>query len=83
MTLQCEMSDDCKAAVTHIEDKGFIYCRAHAERRRKYVGHRNRKLRPWELALLRAGHTLPSYKPKPKSAHAEYLKGLPAIGVRK
>jgi hypothetical protein len=62
-TLQCEMKDDCKAPVTHVEEKGYIYCTEHAIQRRTGVGWRNRKLRPWELRMLRAGGQVPSYKP--------------------
>lgn len=65
-TLQCEMKRDCVQPVTHIEEKGFIYCKEHGVQRR-YYGRRCRALRPWELAMLRQGLVLPSYEPRPKS----------------
>lgn len=64
-TLQCEMSKECHEPVTHIEEKGFIYCEGHARTRRQY-GRHARKMRTWELKLIHAGFPLPSYEPIPK-----------------
>lgn len=68
--MQCDMKQDCKAPVTHIGEKGYIYCREHAIERRQFVGERTRKMRAWELKLVRAGIPLPSYRPicKPVAA---------------
>jgi hypothetical protein len=57
---RCEMSHDCAQPVTHIGEKGYIYCAGHAADRRY---ERTRALRPWELDLIRAGQPVPSYRP--------------------
>ena len=64
--LQCDMDSTCTQPVTHIGEKGYIYCTAHVKNRR-YV-ERCRKMRKWEIDLLKQGKPLPSYKPvrKPK-----------------
>lgn len=64
--LQCEQADECRAPVTHIGEKGWIYCGEHAVDRRTYGYERTRKLRKWELDLLRAGKPVPSYAPIPR-----------------
>lgn len=58
--LTCDMSRDCTAPVTHLEEKGYIYCTAHAADRRTY-GHRCRKLRPHEIKRLEGGGVLARY----------------------
>ena len=51
--LKCEMATDCKEAVTHIDNKGFIYCRQHGI---ECKGWRPcRMLKPGELKRLKAG----------------------------
>jgi hypothetical protein len=60
-TLQCDMRASCKNPVTHAGEKGWIYCATCAPSRAGW--ERCRKLRPWELTLLRAGIPLPSYAP--------------------
>lgn len=67
--LKCEMSHDCAAPVTHIEEKGFVYCAEHGVRRRN-IGRRCRQLRPWELTLLRQSKPLMSYEPISKELDA-------------
>lgn len=67
VVLRCDMARDCDATVTHIDEKGYAYCAAHGVQRRE-SGRRCRKLRPWELAVLRTGKPLPSYDPRPKPA---------------
>ena len=79
--LQCDMSDDCHEPVTMIEDKGYIYCTKHGRERRIYVGHRNRLMRPWELAILRPGEPLQSYEPISKREH-EARKAKRAAAAR-
>lgn len=64
--LTCEMHKDCSQPVSMIEDKGYVYCAEHGVERRSY-GRRCRKLRPWELRLLRTGEPLPSYRPLPRN----------------
>lgn len=62
--LVCDGEHGCTCPVSHIDEKGFAYCTAHGVARRAATGIRCRKLRVWELALLRAGKTLPSYTPR-------------------
>lgn len=62
--LQCQMSDDCRNSVTHIGEKGYIYCQACIVHRKGY--ERCRRMRAWEMKLLLTGEPLPSYKPIPK-----------------
>ena len=60
--LQCEMEDECSNVVTHIEDKGYIYCAEHArERRMSGFGGRCRKMRPHELRRVQAGLQIKKY----------------------
>jgi hypothetical protein len=59
----CEMGRGCTNTVTHIGEKGYIYCADHAKDRRHYVGEHCRKMRPWELKLIATGKPLPSYTP--------------------
>lgn len=58
---QCAMSQDCSAPVTHIGNRGWVYCAAHALDRRRGQMERTRKMRAWELKLIAAGKPLPSY----------------------
>lgn len=67
--LQCDMEDACHAPVTHLEDKGWVYCAQHAEDRRGM--HRIRRLQPWELKVLASGEPLATYEPMTKQ---EYLQ---------
>lgn len=64
----CDMTKDCPNRVTHIGEKGYVYCAACAPLRRGQ--ERTRRMRPWELRLLAAGHPLPSYTPIPKPVAA-------------
>lgn len=61
--VSCEMRRECTAPVTHIGDKGYVYCAEHAQIRRASGYEHCRRLRQWELRLLRADVPLPSYKP--------------------
>lgn len=63
--LTCDMRADCAAPITHIGEKGYIYCAEHVECRRGI--ERCRKLRPFELRILKAGKALPSYAPLTKA----------------
>ena len=57
--LKCDMLTDCTAEVTHIDEKGWVYCTEHGLIRRDYM--RCRKLRPWELHILTGGNPLRKY----------------------
>lgn len=57
--LTCDMERDCKQAVTHIDEKGFVYCHSHGVQRKTYC--RCRMLQPKELKQLQAGVPLASY----------------------
>jgi len=58
--LKCDMSKTCEEPVTHIDEKGFVYCTKHGVQRRG-SGHRCRKLRPNELGQLKRGEPLAQY----------------------
>ena len=62
MKMQCEMKHDCCNLVTHIGEKGYIYCVEHALARRQSGYERTRKMRPWEVRLIASGQPLPSYR---------------------
>lgn len=55
----CDMKTDCTEPVSHIDDKGFVYCEKHGLQRRGW--RPCRKLRPHELRRLQAGKTLAHY----------------------
>lgn len=55
------MTHSCSSAVTHVGEKGYIYCAVHAVDRRGV--ERTRKMKPWELRLIQRGVPLPSYEP--------------------
>lgn len=59
--LKCEMKTDCTEPVTHIGDKGYIYCATHAVTRRQSGYERCRKMRPAELKLIESGKPLSAY----------------------
>lgn len=59
VSLTCEMDDACTEPVTHIDNKGFIYCTDHGVDRRWWVPCR--KLRPHELNRLRRGEQVRRY----------------------
>lgn len=58
--LKCDMGKDCREQVTHIDAKGYIYCRKHGVSR-KASGVRCRQLKPAEIKTLGAGEPLPRY----------------------
>lgn len=59
-TLRCDQEASCTADVTHIDDKGYVYCAAHGIARRMYV-RPCRRLRPWEKRRLERGTPLARY----------------------
>lgn len=65
----CDMQRDCINPVTHIGEKGYVYCSAHVGDRKGV--ERCRRMRVWELKLIQAGQPLPSYSlgRKPCATH--------------
>lgn len=63
-TLTCEMSGNCTRPVTHIDEKGYIFCTEHGIERRGYGDYRIycRKLRPHEINRIAHGDGLRSYR---------------------
>ena len=57
--LKCDMEKDCSESVTHIDDKGYVYCRSHGIMRKSW--RRCRMLKPKEKAQLLEGIPLSSY----------------------
>ena len=53
--LKCDMHTECEEPVTHIDDKGYVYCEVHGEERKAY--RRCRKLRVAEVIKLERGET--------------------------
>ena len=58
--LSCDMETNCPAEVTHIDNKGYVYCTEHGLDRRDW--RPCRKLRPWELRRLQRGKPLNRYR---------------------
>lgn len=61
--VRCDMTDDCTAAVTMVDDKGYVYCERHGIDRRGVGTYRRRvrKLRPHELNRLNRGEKIARY----------------------
>lgn len=57
--LICDGVERCHATVTHIDNKGYVYCTEHGLERRMY--RPCRKLRAWEMNRLRKGEPLRKY----------------------
>lgn len=55
--LTCDMRHDCAAPVTHVDEKGWLYCATHGPDRRA-GGIRCRQLRPHEIARLENRQTI-------------------------
>ncbi len=68
--MKCEMRDDCTQPVTHIGEKGYIYCTNHAHARRYGGIERTRAMRKWECTLIAEGKPLPSYEPRARQIPA-------------
>lgn len=58
--LLCDRDRSCCAPVTHIDQKGFVYCTNHGLSRRS-CGIPCRKLRDYEIRKLGRGETLSRY----------------------
>ncbi len=59
-TLKCDMRVDCKEPVTHLDNKGYVYCTGHGEQRRSH-DIPCRKLRSHEITKLTRGETIKKY----------------------
>jgi hypothetical protein len=57
--LRCDMKKECEATVSHIDNKGFVYCEGHGIQRRYFVPCR--KPRPAEVKKLEGGVPLKEY----------------------
>jgi hypothetical protein len=55
-TLKCDMQVACKADVTHVDNKGYVYCACHGKHRALSVPCR--ALRATEIAKLTNGQTI-------------------------
>lgn len=62
--MRCQMRDDCESPVTHIDNKGYVYCADHGPQRRA-SGTPCRKLTRAELNTLRSGQPIASYSRRP------------------
>ena len=58
--LTCDMRKECSEPVTHVDDKGWVYCTKHGQDR-KLSRIKCRKLTPSELRQLQSGKPLSSY----------------------
>lgn len=59
MAATCDMTSDCLEAVTHIDQRGFVYCTKHGLQRRCYEPCR--KLRDHELRKIKRGEPIAHY----------------------
>jgi hypothetical protein len=57
--ITCDMEKDCKEPVTHIDNKGFVYCAKHGEQRKGSVP--TRKLSNQELTTIKSGERIKEY----------------------
>lgn len=62
--LHCDMKEGCEEPVTHVDNRGFVYCSQHAERR-KSGGTPTRALRPNEIKNLERGETIRYRRSRP------------------
>ena len=60
VTVTCDMEASCTEPVTHMDDKGYVYCTSHGLQRRSV--RPCRRLYGWERAEIQRG-ALRSYKP--------------------
>lgn len=57
--LKCDMTIDCDQPVTHVDQKGYVYCTTHGIQRRGYQPCRT--MRPFEITRLTSGQPLTKY----------------------
>lgn len=55
----CDMDRTCTAPVTHIDNKGYVYCATHGVERRDV--RPCRKMRPFEVKRIMRGEPLARY----------------------
>lgn len=55
-TLACQWVTDCASGVTHVDEKGYVYCATHGNTRKSHC--RCRKLTPTEKRTLEGGGTI-------------------------
>lgn len=60
-TLQCDMRSECRAEVTHIGSKGYVYCAEHAITRRQSGYERTRRMLKREIEQLKRNEPLKEY----------------------
>lgn len=56
----CDMKTGCLWPVTHIDEKGYVYCSEHGVQRRD-SGIHCRQLKPWELNRILRGEPIERY----------------------
>lgn len=66
--LRCQMEDGCRQPVINVDEKGYVYCDRHGKERKSH-GHRCRRMRNWEVEVLRDGGTI-SYEPQSQQENA-------------
>lgn len=75
----CDMGRGCAGKVTHIGDKGYVYCADHAQQRRSAGYERTRSMAVWERRAVSRGEPLLSYSRQSYAAHvAHYGKAVTA-----
>lgn len=52
---RCDMEQECLDPVTHLDEKGYVYCTKHGVQRSNWSSIRCRKLRPAEVKMLGRG----------------------------
>ena len=76
--VKCDGFNSCQSHdITHLDHKGFVYCAKCALIRKDHM-RRVRKLRLWELKLIRSGQPVPSYRPISKREGLSRMAGRAA-----
>ena len=60
LRIRCVMTEDCQEKVTHIDQRGFVYCEHHGLRRRA-SGTPCRKMTGKEIKFIYAGQLIKGY----------------------
>lgn len=58
--LRCDMKSTCESPVTHLDEKGYVYCSEHGQIRKFTM--RCRKLEAGEVKHLESGKPLERYE---------------------
>lgn len=64
--LRCQVTNECTGKVSHIDNKGYVYCESCGLSRRSV--RPCRKMRQWEIRLLEQGQCI-SWNPR-RANHA-------------